>query len=84
MVLLTANTLFNPWHGKIRLDIELIDSALIWLTEAMKESQSVEAQTLRETCIEAVGTIRQKLAEGITLPPNNHWLLDDPENVGAF
>lgn len=72
MVLLTANTLYNSRHDKIRLDIELIDSALIWLNEAMREKQSDEAQALRETCVEAVQTVKQKLAKSITTLSSNY------------
>lgn len=72
MVLLTANTLYNSRHDKIPLDIELIDSALLWLNESMRERQSEDAQALRETCIEAVRTVKQKLAESITTLPSNY------------
>ncbi|GAB1208212.1 hypothetical protein APSETT445_006953 [Aspergillus pseudonomiae] len=84
MVLLTANTLYNSWHDKIQLDIELIDSALLWLNDAMKENQSKEAQALRETCVEAVQTVKQKLAEGITTSSSNRWLLNYPDNLEPF
>lgn len=83
MVLLTPNTLYNPWHDRIQLDIALINSALLWLTEAMRENQSVDAQTFWETCVEAVRTVKQKLAEGIMSPFNNYWLLNDTENQEA-
>lgn len=62
MVLLTANALYNSRHDKIQLDIELIDSALLWLNEAVRENQSEEAQALWETCVEAIRTVKQKLA----------------------
>lgn len=84
MVLLTANSLYNPRHDRIQLDMELIDSALLWLTEAMKENQSVEAQTLWEACVEVVRTVKQKFAEDITSPFNNYWLLNDTDNEEAF
>ncbi|OJJ06476.1 hypothetical protein ASPVEDRAFT_87774 [Aspergillus versicolor CBS 583.65] len=84
MVLLTANTLYNSWNHEIQLDIELIDSALLWLREAMRENQSVEAQTLWETCVEVIRTVKQKLAEGITSPFNSYWLLNDPDSQEAF
>lgn len=84
MVLLTANSLYNPRHDMIKLDMELIDSALIWLTEAMHENQSVEVRTLWETCVEIVRTVKQKLAEGITSPFNNYWLLNDTDNQEEF
>ncbi|KNG86963.1 hypothetical protein ANOM_004185 [Aspergillus nomiae NRRL 13137] len=84
MVLLTANTLYDSWHDKIQLDIELIDSALLWLNEAMKENQSTEAQALRETCVEAVRTVKQRLAEGITTSFSNHGLLNYPDMLEPF
>lgn len=84
MALLTANTLYNSWNDVIQLDIELVDSALLWLREAMRENQSVEAQTLWETCIEVIRTVKQKLAEGIMSPFNNYWLLNDPDSQEAF
>ncbi|KAE8414620.1 fungal-specific transcription factor domain-containing protein [Aspergillus pseudocaelatus] len=84
MVLLTANALYNPWHDKIQLDMELMDSALLWLNEAMRESQSEETQALRETCVEAVRTVKQKLAEDITTPLGDYWLLERPDNVEPF
>ncbi|CRG86211.1 hypothetical protein PISL3812_03214 [Talaromyces islandicus] len=84
MVLLTVNTLYNLWHDKTQLDIELIDSALLWLNEDMKEIQSEEAQALRETCVEAVRTVKQKLAERVTTPFSNYWLLNHPENLKSF
>ena len=61
MVLLTANTLYNSWHYNVQQDIELIDSALLWLNEAVRENPSEEAQAVRETCVEAVRTVKQKL-----------------------
>ncbi|BCS29248.1 uncharacterized protein APUU_70818A [Aspergillus puulaauensis] len=84
MVLLTANALYNSRHDKIQLDIELIDSALLWLNEAVRENQSEEAQALWETCVEAIRTVKQKLAGSITTPSIDYWLLDDPGSLDAF
>jgi hypothetical protein len=72
----------NSWHDKAQLDIELIDSALLWLNEA--EIQSEEAQALRETCVKVVRAVKKKLAEGITTPFSNYWLLNHPENIEPF
>ena len=84
LVLLTANTLYNPSHDKVRLDIELMDSALLWLNEAMRENQSEEAQALRDTCVEAVRTVKQKLAGDITTPFESYWLLNSTDNLEPF
>lgn len=84
LVLLTANTLGNPSHNNTQLDVELIDSALLWLNEAMRESQSDEARALRETCVEAVRTVKQKLAGDFTTPFGNYWLLNHPDSLEPF
>ncbi|KJK65732.1 fungal transcription factor regulatory middle homology region [Aspergillus parasiticus SU-1] len=84
LVLLTANTLGNPSHNNIQLDIKLIDSALLWLNEAMRESQSDEARALRDTCVEAVRTVKQKLAGDFTTPFGNYWLLNHPDSLEPF
>ncbi|KAE8336577.1 hypothetical protein BDV24DRAFT_178457 [Aspergillus arachidicola] len=84
LVLLTANTLGNSSHNNIQLDIELIDSALLWLNEAMRESQSDEARALRDTCVEAVRTVKQKLAGDFTTPFGNYWLLNHPDSLEPF
>ncbi|KAJ5675943.1 fungal-specific transcription factor domain-containing protein [Penicillium macrosclerotiorum] len=81
IVLLTANTLYNSRHYKIQHDIELVDSALLWLKEAVRENPSEEAQALQETCVEAARTVKQRLAEGITTPLSNYWLLNHPDNL---
>ncbi|KAE8140417.1 fungal-specific transcription factor domain-containing protein [Aspergillus pseudotamarii] len=84
MVLLTANALYNPWHDKIQSDMELMDSALLWLNEAMREHQSEETQALWDTCVEAVRTVKQKLAENITTPLGYYWLLSRPDSLEPF
>jgi predicted solute-binding protein len=70
MVLLAANNLYNTRHDRFKQEIELIDGALLWLNEAMREFQSKEIKILRDTCVEAVRAVKRKHAEDI---PMSNW-----------
>lgn len=76
MVLLLANNLYYLQHDKVQTDIKLIDSALLWLNERVRENQSEAAQALHETCVEAIRTVKRRLTEAITAPLSDTWLLD--------
>lgn len=84
MVLLAANNLYNMRHAEIQLDIELVDAALLWLNEALKEVQSEEIQGLWDTCIEAARTVKQKRAEDIVMSFGSGFLVNYLDNLGSF
>lgn len=79
MVLLMANNLSNLHHDNIQPDSQLVDTALLWLNEAVNETQKEDARIPRNVCVEVIGVVRQKRAEAAATTPGNGLFLDFPE-----
>ena len=81
MVLLTVKSLYDVRNQEIPQDGELIDAALSWLDGVPKEIQSEESQVLRDTCVEAVRTVKWKRAEDTARTLGGGLLVDFLDNL---